>query len=392
MHQQLFVEMMDCVHKCSRPLIVILGSTGSGKSKLAAEICRAISGEIVSADSMQLYEGLAVATNQTTPEERLGIPEHLVGFLPPLTFGYTVHSFRDDGLRVIEDIHRRNKIPVLVGGTNYYIEAILWDNLVGDTTNSKSYYFNLPASVLCLSNGELHKTLQSVDPEQAAILHPNNRRRILRSLQIWYTLKRKHSELLNAQRKQAGGSGVGGPLRFTKSLILWLQCDLPMLFSKLRHRIDAMVNNGLRQEITSFYDTNYCEYRSRQEEVKHLGANGQPMGAFQCIGVKEFLEFLGLPRHVRDSSDGDAVFEKCLSSLHLATCQYAKRQVKWIRNRFVRRTGAQEVSCRFLLYRLNKRREYEAHQRNFVHRVTLEPLFGCLSFVSAWTLGESSKI
>ncbi|CDW58171.1 tRNA dimethylallyltransferase [Trichuris trichiura] len=322
-------EFMDFIPKCSKPLIVILGSTGSGKSRLAIELCRAISGEIVSADSMQLYKGLAIVTNQSTPEERLGVAEHLVGFLSPLAFGYNVHSFRDDGLRVIEDIHRRNKIPVMVGGTNYYIEAMLWDNLFLDSADSKTYYFNLPASFLSMSNEELHETLQKVDPERAAVLHPNNRRRVLRSLQISYVHKCKHSELLREQWEKAGSSAIGGPLRFTNSLILWTQCDLPKLFCKLRERIDGMVRKGLRREITSFYD----------EELRHLGSDGEPKGAFQCIGVKEFLDFLQLPPNVRDSSEGDAVFERCLNGLHLATCQYAKKQIKWIRNRFVQRSG-----------------------------------------------------
>lgn len=117
---------MDQKSFSDRPLVVVLGSTGSGKTKLSVEICKRFNGEVISTDSMQIYEGLDIATNKVTPEESCGIPHHMISFLDPLTLGFTVVHFRNRAVKIINELHAKNKLPVIVGGTNYYNEAILW--------------------------------------------------------------------------------------------------------------------------------------------------------------------------------------------------------------------------------------------------------------------------
>uniref|UniRef100_A0A915IR55 Uncharacterized protein n=1 Tax=Romanomermis culicivorax TaxID=13658 RepID=A0A915IR55_ROMCU len=129
-------SMPTCAPKISleesekRKILFILGPTGCGKTKLSIEICKKFDGEIVSTDSMQIYRALDIATNKITVEEMENVPHHMMSFLDPLTLGYTVVNFRNQALNVIADIHSRGKLPVVVGGTNYYVEALLWKILL----------------------------------------------------------------------------------------------------------------------------------------------------------------------------------------------------------------------------------------------------------------------
>lgn len=167
-------------------LVVILGATGTGKSKLAIEIGKRLQGEIISADSMQVYQGLDIVTNKVTAEERNQCTHHMIGFVDPLVSTYTVVDFRNKAVALIDDMHKRNKLPIIVGGTNYYIESLLWKVLLdtgqeneepGDGGDGSP---NRKLELEKLGGAELHKRLAEVDPDMAAMLHPNDKRKIAR--------------------------------------------------------------------------------------------------------------------------------------------------------------------------------------------------------------------
>jgi tRNA dimethylallyltransferase len=345
------MAVSPCVRRL--PLVVILGCTGTGKSKLAIEIGKQIGGEIISADSMQVYSGLPIITNQVTREEIQECPHHIIDFVSPLK-EYSVVQFRNMALPLIEDIKKRGKIPIVVGGTNYYIESLLWDILIDKSESQSSEdedeYVNLKKRKVLQSNESLqtaasenieeeptlHKKLAAVDPDMATRLHPNDTRKIARSLQVYEQHGIPHSKLLADQQKKEGGTAFGGPLRFDFTCVFWLQCEKEVLNDRLDKRVDKMIENGLVKELLDFHRT-YNKQRVNNTDAKYTE------GIFQSIGFKEFHELL-LKQKLDEtencnilSSENKDIFEKCVESMKTVTRRYAKKQTQWIRNRFLSR-------------------------------------------------------
>ncbi|XP_070466264.1 tRNA dimethylallyltransferase isoform X20 [Equus przewalskii] len=209
------------------PLVVILGATGTGKSTLALQLGQRLGGEIVSADSMQVYEGLDIITNKVSAREQRMCQHHMISFVDPLVTNYTVVDFRNKATALIEDIFARDKIPIVVGGTNYYIEALLWKVLVNAKPQEMDTEKVIDRKVeLEKEDGHvLHKRLSQVDPERAAKLHPHDKRKVARSLQVFEETGISHSEFLHRQQAEEGGGPLGGPLKFPNPCILWLHTD-----------------------------------------------------------------------------------------------------------------------------------------------------------------------
>ncbi|XP_048057247.1 tRNA dimethylallyltransferase isoform X3 [Megalobrama amblycephala] len=274
----------------SPSLVVILGATGTGKSKLAIEIGKRLNGEIISADSMQVYKGLDIITNKVTEEEQAQCRHHMISFVDPLVSGYTVVDFRNKALSLIEDMHRRKKLPIIVGGTNYYIESILWNVLIdtGQGSDTESEKAGAPESKVeleKLGGPELHRRLKEVDPDMAALLHPHDARKIARSLQVYMDTGVLHSQLLEEQRGQDGGDCLGGPLRFQDPCIFWLHYKMNALDERLDKRVDQMLSLGLIDELRDFH------LRFNEKKIKESSQDYQH-GIFQSIGFKEFHEYL----------------------------------------------------------------------------------------------------
>ncbi|XP_076648271.1 tRNA dimethylallyltransferase isoform X2 [Halictus rubicundus] len=331
------------------PVLAILGSTGTGKSRLGIELARRFSGEIISADSMQLYKSLDIVTAKVTQEERKMAPHHMLDIVDPLIPDFTVSRFRDMTLPIIDDLLARKKLPIIVGGTNYYIEALLWDILISgpetvdnstdnsrveetrDDGNNKKVKIEMDRATQ-QSNEDLYEKLKEVDPEMAKRLHPNNRRKIIRSLEVFMQHGVTHSELLKVQRT-AGGCGLGGRLRYPNSVILWLQCDQIVLAERLDSRVDAMVETGLVQELLDFH---------RRYNEQRIASNTLPdytKGIFQSIGFKEFHSYLVLSEE--EKREKKALLEEGIDNLKLASAKYARTQAKWVRNRMIRRSDRQ---------------------------------------------------
>ncbi|KAM8840600.1 tRNA dimethylallyltransferase isoform 2-T2 [Spinachia spinachia] len=370
-------------HACRRAMVpsvvVILGATGTGKSKLAIELGRRLQGEIISADSMQnlpatgsssssssslggrrepvaylrpprpvstipvlvaglllVYQGLDIITNKVTAEERARCRHHMIGFVDPLVSSYTVVDFRNKALALVDDMHGRNKLPLVVGGTNYYIESLLWRVLLdaaevekpgegGDEARDRKLELEK------LGGGELHDRLAEVDPKMAAMLHPNDKRKIARSLQIHLETGVSHSRWLEAQRRQEGGGGLGGPLRYPDPCIFWLHADMDALDKRLDARVDEMLSAGLVEELRDFH------VRFNLQRVQDNSQNYQH-GIFQSIGFKEFHDYLTAPGS-SSQQEKDALRDKGVEALKIATRRYARKQNKWVRNRFLKRPG-----------------------------------------------------
>uniref|UniRef100_A0A4W4G7Y9 tRNA dimethylallyltransferase n=1 Tax=Electrophorus electricus TaxID=8005 RepID=A0A4W4G7Y9_ELEEL len=320
------------------PLVVILGATGTGKSKLAIEIGKRLQGEIISADSMQVYEGLDIITNKVTVEEQAQCRHHMISFVDPLVSNYTVVDFRNQAfvslMQHIEDMHRQEKLPIIVGGTNYYIESILWNILLvsvlwQDSGTERGQ--GLPpvprADLEKLGGPELHKQLVEVDPDMAAMLHPHDARKIARSLQVYQQTGVPHSRILEEQKGHDGGDD----LRFSEPCIFWLHSNMDALDERLDKRVDKMLSSGLIDELKDFHKRfNEKKIQDNSQDYQH--------GIFQSIGLKEFHEYLtaggDVSEEVRERQK-----KKGIEALKQAARRYARKQNKWVCNRFLKRPG-----------------------------------------------------
>ncbi|KAF5272731.1 hypothetical protein FQA39_LY07758 [Lamprigera yunnana] len=314
------------------PLVIILGATGSGKTKLSLELAKKFAGEIISADSMQIYKGLDIITAKATTDERKVAPHHMIDELHP-DQPFSVIDFRNKSLQIIEDLLLKNALPIVVGGTNYYIESLLWKILVEDW--KEATYTTKLIKDCELSSAELHKMLLERDPIRAKRLHPNDKRKILRSLEILELKGRKHSDILLEQQTSAGGSALGGGLRFTNSVVLWITCDQTVLDERLDTRVDLMLKQGLVEELLDFHKK-YNEKRVQQDA-------DYTKGIFQSIGFKEFHQYLMLAPDDRSTENGERLFKSAVDDLKRVTRRYAKKQKRWIINRFLDKNSDRQV-------------------------------------------------
>ncbi|XP_051044666.1 tRNA dimethylallyltransferase [Phodopus roborovskii] len=329
------------------PLVVILGATGTGKSTLALQLGQRLGGEIVSADSMQVYEGLDIITNKVSAQEQKMCRHHMISFVDPLVTSYTVVDFKNRATALISlrryctqpwklrsgDIFARDKIPIVVGGTNYYIESLLWKVLVNTKPQEMGTGQVVDRKVeLEKEDGhELHKRLSQVDPEMAAKLHPHDKRKVARSLQVFEETGISHSEFLHRQHAEEGGGPLGGPLKFPNPCILWLHADQKVLDKRLDKRVDDMLAAGLLEELRDFH---------RCYNLKTSSGNSQDYqhGIFQSIGFKEFHEYL-ISEGKCTPETSNQLLKKGIEALKQVTKRYARKQNRWVKNRFLSRPG-----------------------------------------------------
>ena len=277
------------------PLVVIAGPTASGKTALAVSLCRRFDGEVVSADSMQVYDGLRVGTARPTVEELQGIPHHVMGFLPP-SASYSVARYAAAAHEAIADIHRRGKLPVLCGGTGLYIGAVV-DNLqYEDQPADRSVRDELNRRADEEGTTVLLAELADVDPVTAARLHPNDRGRIVRALEIYRTTGRTITEQNAASRQIPSPYDVCG-LRLDFR-------DRAVLYDRIDRRVTLMLEQGLLEEATWLRSQTYAD------TIR------------QAIGYKELDPYF----------DGDVTLDAAADALRQGTRRYAKRQLSWFRH------------------------------------------------------------
>ncbi len=275
-------------------LPVICGPTASGKTKLSIDIAKDINAEIVSADSMQIYKGMDIASAKPDTQEMQGIIHHMMSFLP-LDKAFSVSDYVKAARTAIDDIVRRGKVPLVVGGTGLYISSLI-DNIVFDDTGSDmEFREKMRKKAAEKGNEALLAELAEVDIEAAQRLHPNNLSRIIRALEVYHLSGKKISELQKESRAE--------PAPYTSCVIMLNYTDRTVLYERINRRVDVMVEKGLVEEARDFF--------TRDDYIT----------ASQAIGYKELKPYL----------DGEAELEECIDKLKQVTRNYAKRQITWFK-------------------------------------------------------------
>lgn len=276
------------------PLVVVAGPTASGKTGLAVYLAGKLGGEVVSADSMQVYEGLRIGTARPTEKEMQGIPHHLMGCVP-LSEPYHVARYSEAAHKVISDITERGCLPILCGGTGLYINSVV-DNLTYTEEPSSPTLREEWKARYAVEGGEaLLAELATVDPETAERLHPNDAGRIIRALELYHTTGVTMSEQLRLSRQN--------PSPYDAYLLV-LDCrDRQVLYDRINRRVDMMLEEGLLAEAEQFLSTPYAKT------------------AMQAIGYKELAPYFA----------GDLSLAEAVENLKRSTRRYAKRQLSWFR-------------------------------------------------------------
>ncbi|KAK3685120.1 IPP transferase-domain-containing protein [Podospora appendiculata] len=316
------------------PLVVIYGSTGTGKSDLAVELATRFNGEIINADAMQMYRGLPIITNKLTDAEQCGIAHHLLGNIGLEEEPWTVTHFKREATRIIAEIRSRGRLPIVVGGTSYYLDGLLFDDrLVEDQALPETGLLNrddvaAKYPILTAPTDVMLKKLREVDPVMADRWHPNDVRKIRNSLEIFLATGRRASDIYEEQRirkesKWASESGAAKAQSPWKTLMFWLFAKPDVLTDRLDKRVDKMVQNGLLGETAEVYE--YLQSRLATGEVVD-----RTKGIWQSIGFKQFEPYLRALKETPESLALEKLRLAGIEDTKSATRRYAKYQTRWI--------------------------------------------------------------
>jgi len=267
-------------------LIVIVGATASGKTDLSIKLAKKFDGEIVSADSRQIYRGMDIGTAK--PLDLQGIPHHLLDIKNP-NEPYTVAEYKEDAVKIIQDIQKRGKLPIMVGGTGLYIKSVVENLDIPKIEANLKLRKEIESEIEKEGLEYVFNKLIKLDPEAAYIVDPKNPRRVVRALEIALLTKKPFSQ----QRKK------GDPL--FDVLEIGVSVDKDTLRERIDQRVDQMMKGGLIKEVEGLYK----KYGSQQ--------------AFDAIGYREIIEFL----------NKKITLEQAIENMKLNTWHYAKRQMTW---------------------------------------------------------------
>ncbi|AEV68354.1 tRNA (adenosine(37)-N6)-dimethylallyltransferase MiaA [Acetivibrio clariflavus] len=276
-------------------VIVILGPTASGKTKLSIELAKDIDGEIVSADSMQIYKYMDIGTAKPTEEEKQGIKHHLIDEITP-DEEFSVARFQQLAVKYIDDIINRGKVPIVCGGTGLYIDSLIYNIEFGDTICDWELRERLKKEALEKGNEYLHNKLKEIDPEAAEKIHMNNVKRVIRAIEV-YTYTHKTISMLQKESRNNPSK-----YRFT---VFGLTMGREKLYERINQRVDKMIEKGLVQEVKKLIEMGYDKSTI----------------AMQGIGYKEILSYLR----------GETSFDEAVYLLKRNTRRYAKRQFTWFK-------------------------------------------------------------
>ena len=278
-----------------KPLIILTGPTAVGKTKASIGLAKAIGGEIISADSMQVYRHMDIGSAKITKEEMADVPHYLIDILEPEEEFHVVR-FQQMAKAAMTDIYSRGKIPIIVGGTGFYIQALLYDIDFTENEGDSVYREKLEALAKEKGAAYLHGQLAMVDPKSAEEIHANNIKRVIRALEFYHQTGQKISEHNERERQKES------PYQFCYFV---LNDRRECLYERIDQRVDQMIRNGLVQEV---------------QTLKERGCTKQ-MVSMQGLGYKEIFSYL----------EGDCSLEEAVYIIKRDTRHFAKRQLTWFK-------------------------------------------------------------
>lgn len=276
-------------------VLVIIGPTAVGKTKLSIELAKRLNGEIISGDSMQIYRGMDIGTAKITMQEMEGIPHYLMDIKDP-DESFSVAEFQELVRAKIAEINGRGKLPMIVGGTGLYIQSVIYDYQFSEAPADETLRTKFEERAKEIGNEALHHELSQIDPKSASQIHPNNVRRTIRALEIYYRTGKTMSQTQEVQQ----------PEQLYDTALVGLTMDREKLYDRINLRVELMVEQGLMKEVQKLYDQGLRDCQS-----------------IQAIGYKEIYEYL----------DGHISFNEAIENLKKNSRHYAKRQLTWFRNK-----------------------------------------------------------
>ncbi|MBS4031285.1 MAG: tRNA (adenosine(37)-N6)-dimethylallyltransferase MiaA [Clostridiales bacterium] len=275
-------------------LLAIVGPTAVGKSHVALSLAKCLGGEIVSADSVQVYRGMDIGAAKPTPKERAEVPHHLIDIVEPDVY-YTVADFQRDALAVIHQIHSRGKLPILVGGTGLYTRAVIQEFTFSESGMNEIMRERLWEEAEKKGPAHLHAKLVTVDPVTAKKIHPNDLRRVIRALEVF---EQSNCSISEQAAKTSGES------RYDTAMFA-LTMPREKLYQRIEERVDKMMAQGLLEEVEGLLK-------------KGVSADAKSM---QSLGYRQLVACL----------QGDLTLEEAVSLIKRDTRRFAKRQLTWLR-------------------------------------------------------------
>lgn len=275
-------------------VIVVIGPTSVGKTKMGVALAKKLNGEVISGDSMQVYRQMDIGTAKVTIEEMEGVTHHCIDILDPKD-QYSVHDFQQTVRKQITEITNRGHVPIIVGGTGLYIKAALYDYTFSEMENNHD---EINKKYRDYTNEQLYDHLKQIDEESAKILHFNNRRRVLRAIEIYEQTGQKKSEMINEQEH----------ICLYDAYFVGLTLPRELLYERINLRVDLMMKNGLQGEMESLIK-------------QGLTRENQSMKA---IGYKEWFDYF----------EGKCDLNEVSENIKKHSRQYAKRQYTWFKNQF----------------------------------------------------------
>ncbi|NMB41489.1 MAG: tRNA (adenosine(37)-N6)-dimethylallyltransferase MiaA [Firmicutes bacterium] len=277
------------------PLLCVVGPTAVGKTETAIELARKLGGEIISADSVQVYRYMDIGTAKPTIEERKGVPHHMIDIVKP-DINFTVYDYQKKAQNHINKIHNKGKLPILTGGTGLYIKAVIDQYTFRGGKANVSVRKRLQKKLELKGKEHLYRLLQTIDPAAAKRVHPNDSRRVIRALEFFHSTGEPIStQWKHTKKKQSN----------YKLIMIGLTMNKKNLYEKINRRVDLMIKKGLLQEVEGLLEKGY------KTTLKSM----------QSLGYSHFARFL----------KGEHDWETAVTTLKRDTRRYAKRQLTWFR-------------------------------------------------------------
>lgn len=278
-----------------KTVIAIVGPTAVGKTKLSIEIAKKINGEIISGDSMQVYKNMDIGTAKVTEEEMEDIPHYMIDLKEP-NENFSVADFQSHVQSYIDKINGSGKLPIIVGGSGLYIQATLYNYDFSKQTKDEVIVARLEKELSDNGIEPLYQRLKNIDPEQAALIHLNNHRRVIRALEIYEITGKPMSDSQNEQYNES-------PYNI---IFIGLEMDRKKLYERINQRVDLMIDKGLVQEVQKLYEAGFEDSQ-----------------AMKAIGYKEFIPYF----------KGTETLDYTIGLLKRNSRRYAKRQYTWFKNK-----------------------------------------------------------